>query len=268
MEGAPLSGRGPDSKDDTDVPAAVLCVACGRTDCAGCAPADRIESSPVGTPWEQRNVPPLRRLWQTAILATVEGETFFGELGEGSVGAAFAFALLCELFAIASLAVLWAPLSYALVPGIVESLFLDGNRGPVAAFGIVAAVPVLAVLMVLLHVLWGTSLEFGLRLSGAEPRAGHCIRYALYSCGWDLVTSPFGFTAGLFSSGFAGAARELRAAVRVPRFATRAYVGRARRLTGAKARRALGLAAVMTGAVVLASAVGLAVLLVSAMVDF
>jgi hypothetical protein len=194
-------------------------------------------------------------------MATVDGEAFFGELGDGSVGAAFGFALLCELFAIASLAALWLPISYVLLPELVESLL------GLAAFGVVAAVPLLALLMVLLHVLWGTSLELGLRFSGAAPRAGHCLRYALYSCGWDLVTSPFGFTAGCVSSGFGGAARELRAALRIPRFATRAYVGRARSVPDAEARKALTLAAAVTGTVVLVSAAVLGFALVSAMVD-
>lgn len=209
---------------------------------------------------------PLRRLWRTAVLATVDGEAFFGELGDGSLGAAFGFALLCEFCAIASLAALWIPISYVLAPGVVESVF-SIPHGRLAVLGVFAAIPVLAVLMVLLHVLWGTSLEFGLRLSGAEPRAGHCLRYALYSCGWDLVTSPFGFTAGWVSSGFRGATRELRAAVRIPRFATRAYVARARSLSDAKARRALTLAAVMTGTVVVVSALALGFALVAAMVE-
>lgn len=208
----------------------------------------------------------MRRLWRTAVMATVDGESFFGELGEGSVAAALRFALLCELFAIASLAAVWIPISYALVPGLVESVLFD-SHSRLAVAGVLAAVPLLALMMVLLHVLWGTSLEVGLRLSGAEPRAAHCLRYALYSCGWDLVTSPFGFAAGCVSSGVRGAARELRAAVRIPRFATRAYVGRARKLPDAKARRALGLAAVMTGAVVIASALGLVTALVAAMID-
>jgi len=163
MDAAPLDGqtqghgRGQDSRDDADVPAAVLCATCGRTDCT-CPLDGGVEHVPAGTPWEQRNAPPIQRLWRTAILATVEGESFFGELGEGSVGAAFRFALLCELFAIARLAILWAPLSYVLVPGLVRSIFFDGERGPVALIGVVAAVPVLAVLMVLLHLLWGTIL--------------------------------------------------------------------------------------------------------------
>jgi hypothetical protein len=264
MDAHRVTGHGP---DDADVPAAVVCAACGRPDCSGCHHETTGGRRPTGTPWEQNSVPPLRRLWRTAILATVDGEAFFGELGDGSLGAALGFALLCEFCAIASLAALWFPISYVLVPGFVESVFEGTAHGRLAAFGVFVAIPLLAVLMVLLHVLWGTSLEFGLRLSGAAPRAGHCLRYALYSCGWDLVTSPFGFTAGWMSSGFKGATRELRAAVRIPRFATRAYVARARSLSEAKARRALTLAAVMTGTVVLASALALGFALVAAMVE-
>lgn len=266
MDALPVVGRGL-GPDDTDVPAAVVCAACGRPDCAGCHVVEAANRPRAGTPWEQQSAPPLRRLWRTAILATVDGEAFFGELGEGSVAQAFLFALLCELFAIASLAVLWIPISYALAPGLVESIFWNAPQNNLATIGVFVAIPVLAVLMVLLHVLWGTSLEFGLRLSGAEPRPGHCLRYALYSCGWDLVTSPFGFTAGCVSNGFQGAARELLAAVRIPRFATRAYVGRARRVPDAKARRALTLAAIMTGTVVLASALALGFAFVAAMVE-
>src|ERR1044071_58920 len=115
MDAASVVGadRGPDPKDDADVPAAVLCAVCGRSDCAGCVADDGRRAS-VGSPWEQRNAPPIRRLWRTAVLATLDGETFFGELAEGSVASAFRFALLCELFAIASLAALWIPISYVL----------------------------------------------------------------------------------------------------------------------------------------------------------
>src|ERR1041385_383260 len=132
MEAAPLVGRGPDSRDDADVPAAGLCAVCGRVDCAGCPVEDGRERASTATPWEERHVPPFRRLWRTALLATVDGEAFFGELRDGSLVAAFRFALLCELLAIASLALLWAPLSYALVPGFFEAVFLDAERGPLA----------------------------------------------------------------------------------------------------------------------------------------
>ena len=86
--------------------------------------------------------------------------------------------------------------------------------------------------------------------AGREGGVGSCMRQ---------LASPGG--------GFRGAARELRAALRIPRFATRAYVGRARSVPDSKARRALTVAAVVTGTVVLASAAGLGFALVSAMVD-
>ncbi len=206
-----------------------------------------------------------RRLWQTAHLATMDGEAFFGGLPDGSVSAALAFAISCEMLAIASLALAWVPVVYALVPGFVEALVADEERRGLVAFTIGAAVPALAVLMVTLHVLWAGGLELGLRLAGAPGRATHCLRYALYSCGWDLVTSPFGFAAGWLSVGLRGATGELRAAVRIPRFATVAYIGRARQVPERKARRALLVAAILTGGIVVLGAAALGVALVVAL---
>jgi len=267
MDGAITERSAPSSRapDDVDVPAAVLCAVCGKTDCAGCAVPDEVRPA-TGTPWEHRATPMWRRLWQTAELATLDGEAFFGGLGDGSVGAAFGFAFSCELLAIASLAVGWFPLVYLFVPEFVASILSNGDERQRVTAAMAVAIPVLAILMVGLHVLWAASLELGLRLQGAPPRVRHCLRYALYSCGWDLITSPFGFVAGCFSGGVRSAARELRAAVRIPRFATRAYLRRARSLTEAKARRAITLAAIVTGASVLVGAIGLAVALVAAMV--
>ena len=261
----PVAGRArtaPDDADlpDTDVPAAVLCAACGRTDCAGCVTPERTRIA--STPWEASDRPVWHRLLQTARLATVDGEAFFGALPDGSVAPALRFALSCELLAIASLALTCLPVVYALVPGFVEEIAADHERRAWVAASVTVAVPCLALMMVMLHVLWAAGLELGLRLSGAKSRPAHCLRYALYSCGWDLVTSPFGFAAGWASVGFRGATAELRAAVRIPRFATFAYIGRARNVSERKARRALLIAALLTGAIVLVLAVALGVALV------
>jgi hypothetical protein len=242
-----------DALDDRDVPAAVLCTICGRADCAGCTPPER-PAPGTGTPWEDRGGPAWARLWQTARLATVDGEAFFGRLEEGSVPAALGFAVTCELLAIASLALAWVPIVYAMVPGFVESVLTDTEQRGLVLGAIFASVPALAALMVALHVLWAGGLELGLRLSGAPGRAAHCLRYALYSCGWDLVTSPFGFIAAWKASGFRGATSDLRAAVRIPRFATVAYIGQARRVPERSAKRALLIAAVLTGGFVLLGA--------------
>jgi hypothetical protein len=260
---APEAAGSQDGPDDADVPATVLCTICGRTDCVGCTAPER--PSTPGTPWEERRLPVWRRLWQTARLATMEGESFFGGLGDGSVPAALGFALSCELLAIASLAVAWLPVVYALVPGFVEALFADEARRGLAIAALTCAVPALAIVMVMLHVLWAGGLELGLQITGAPARPSHCLRYALYSCGWDLVTSPVGFAAGWTSGGLGSAAAELRTAVRIPRLATFAYVGRARKIPDAQARRALLVAAILTGMIVVVGAIGLGIGLVIVM---
>jgi hypothetical protein len=260
---APGGADAPEGRDDADVPAAVFCMICGRSDCAGCTAPER--PSLARTPWEEAKLPVWRRLWQTARLATMDGEAFFGGLGDGSVSAALGFALSCELLAIASLAAAWLPIVYVLVPGFVEAMFADEEHRGFAIAAVGCSVPVLAVVMVVLHVLWAGGLELGLTVTGAPPRPSHCLRYALYSCGWDLVTSPVGFAAGWASSGFSGAAAEFRAAVRIPRLATLAYVGRARHVPDPQARRALLVAAVLTGAIVLVGALALGVGLVIVM---
>jgi hypothetical protein len=246
------------ANDDTDVPAAVFCIQCGRADCVGCVPLEKAGRS-GGTPWEEPSLPVWKRLWHTARLSALEGETFFGGLGDGSLGAAFGFALTCELLAIGSLALAWLPVVYAFAPSFVSSLFVDESHRRLVVLITAAAVPLLAVLMVALHVLWACGLELGLRMAGATPRLPHCLRYALYSCGWDLVTSPAGFAAGCVASGVRGATAELHAAVRIPRFATVAYVAGSRQLGENQARAALRIAVILTGSIVLFGAAALGV---------
>jgi len=261
---AATSDDAPASRDDLDIPALALCLVCGRSDCSGCA--EEAPRAIPSTPWETPGGPRLRRLWQTARLATVDGETFFGGLGDGSVSRALSFAFVCELLAIASLALSWIPVVYAFVPGFVESVLHDvEHRRLVLAF-LAASVPALALVMVALHVSWALGLEVGLRVAGAEARAAHCLRYALYSCGWDLVTSPFGFGAGIVTGGWSGATSELRAAVRIPRTATRAYLGRARRASEGTAKRAVVIAVALTGTLVIGASVLLGVAIVASMV--
>ncbi len=253
-----------DPDDDRDVPAAVICTTCGRADCAGCLPSSR--ALPAATPWEHGSGPVWRRLWQTAHLATMDGEAFFGDLADGSLVAAFGFALWCELVAISSLTLAGLPLVYAMVPEFVGALLSDEDDRTTALAAVSIAVPLLALTMVVLHVLWAVSLELSLRFEGTPPRVRHCLRYALYSCGWDLVTSPFGFAAACLSGGVRNASAEVRAAVRVPRFATRAYLSRGRKVPERNARRAVALAAVVTGACVIAGAVAVAAAVIAIVV--
>jgi hypothetical protein len=254
----------PDSAGFADFPAAILCAVCGRVDCAGCtrAPVVRVGAR---TPWEAGSGSLIGRLWRTARLATVDGESFFAGLGDGSMTAAFTFAVVCEFLAIASIATVCSLLAYAFAPGFVAALLADGPARRMILTTFAIGIPTVTFLMVAIHALWAGGLELGLRFAGAEGQARHCLRYALYSCGWDLVTSPFGFFAGCVGGGFAMAAAELRAAVRVPRPATFAYVGRARGMTAARSRRALLVAGTLTGSVVLFCVGALGVTVVVAM---
>jgi hypothetical protein len=262
--GAENGDEGPDSRDDGEVPALVFCTVCGRTDCAGCL--DQESPRALGsTPWETKGTPGLKRLWQTARLTTVDGETFFGGLSDGRVAPALGFACACELVAILSFALVSGPLAYALLPGFVESFLLDPEQRQLVIVATLVGVPLLSLLMVVLHVSWALGLEIGLRVAGAEARPAHCLRYALYTCGWDLVTSPFGFGAGCVTGGFSGAKKELRAAVRIPRFATRAYLVRARKAEDRAVRRALVVAVLITGTIVIGGAAMLGVGIVAAM---
>jgi hypothetical protein len=253
----------PDSAAYAEVPAAILCASCGRVDCTGCVRA----SVPVGssTPWENDSGPLFRRLWQTARMATVDGETFFADLGDGRVAAAMWFAFTCEFLAIGSLATVFSLAAYLVAPAFVASLMADDAARRMLLVTFTAGVPLVASCMVAIHVLWAGGLELGLRFVGARGQARHCLRYALYSCGWDLVTSPFGFFAGCLEGGFDVATAELRAAVRIPRIATFAYVGRARGMPMVSARRALLVAGTLTGSVVLFCVGALGVTIVVAM---
>lgn len=206
------------------------------------------------------------RLWSTARLTTVDGEAFFAALPEGGVAPALSFALLCELMAIASLLLILVGLCAAVAPEVVLALASVRTLGvPFFATALLAA-PLFALVMVALHVVWGATLELGLRLSGARARPAHALRYALYACGWDLVTSPFGFAAGWVVSGLPAATLELRAALRIPGCATRAYLRRGRALNDRNARRALVTAVVLTGGLVVGAAAALGVAIVVAMV--
>lgn len=242
-----------DLADGIELPPAVLCIRCGRSDCVGCLPPEPPEG---GVPWEQLDVSVWRRLWQTARESSVNGETFFGTLTDGGVAGPLRFALSCELLAIGSLLVLWTVLMLAIAPQVVDLVWQRDHRWLVAG-ALVLSVPVLAVFMVALHVVWGTTMEVGVWLQGGRPRFSHVWRYALYSCGWDLLTSPLGIAAGSIAGGVFRAISDTREAIAVPRRATRAYLLRARHLTDERATRAVWGAAVVTGALVLLGAAAL-----------
>src|SRR5450755_4976788 len=113
----------PTARDDSafdfvEVPAAVVCAACGNPDCSGCGVEEPTNASGVVAiiPWERPGVGFLRRLWQTSQLATSHSRTFFGALPDGDASSALAFALICETIAVLGLGIVAAALALAVLP--------------------------------------------------------------------------------------------------------------------------------------------------------
>src|SRR5690606_25129494 len=154
--------------------------------------------------WESPG-PLFRRFWATARASAVMPKPVFGQLGEGSVLQACYFALLVELTALASLAALLTGAGALLFPELALAVALEILADATLSWLVLLAVPALAILMVILHASWGVALELGVRLVGAVWRPSRGLRFALYSCGWDLLTSPAGLLFGTLNGGIARA---------------------------------------------------------------
>jgi hypothetical protein len=241
---------GPASDFSGGVPAAVLCAVCGRPDCAGCVLEAKSTGAADGAiPWEVRGAPLWRALWSTAHRSTVDGPAFFAQLSGKRILSPLRFALLSELCAIGSLAVVAVPLAYVAVPEWAWALWQVAGTFRLSA-ACVLAVVTFSVVMVALHALWAFGIELGLRIQGEPVRLAASLRYGLYACGWDLLTSPFGLVAGASVNGWSQAFSDTRQAMRVARSATLAYAERGRGVAPERARRALTVAMAVTGLVV------------------
>ena len=196
--------------DDTDVPAAVFCIQCGRADCVGCVPTDTTLRTGAA-PWEQPTLPVWKRLWHTARLSTLEGETFFGNLARRELSRPRLIGFCAHVRAPRhrQSGARVAPDRVRVCTG-VRDVIVRG-RSPSSAR----------------RARHGGGGAGARRLDGraarpvgvrARARAPHRGRRApsgtlsqvnaLYSCGWDLVTSPVGFAAGCVSTGVRGATAE------------------------------------------------------------
>jgi len=174
------------------------------------------------------------------------------------------FAVFVEFLALGSLALSGLGLGFLLAPELARTLALTvAGHGPLT-FAAIAAVPVLSGVMVGLHALWGVSLELGARLSGADWRPARGLRFAFYSCGWDLLTSPAGLLFGCVSGGAAQAWRDTVSAARVPRVAMDAYLMHSRELSDARVVRVRRLVIVFTGVPILVGILAMMWLVVEA----
>lgn len=240
---------------ELEIPPASVCARCGDPVCEGCS--DRTHDVTPLLAWEAAG-PWVVRLWSTARATAVHPELVFGRLSDGRIGSAFAFALLAECTALASLALVSALALCLVAPGfawVVLSQLLSDDGLLAAAL---LTVPSLAFVMVLLHAAWGLSLELGALIAAGQWRPGRGLRFACYSCGWDLLTSPAGIVLGALSGGAARAWRECVRAAKVPRQAMDAYLEHSRQLSQEGSRRARRCVFVIMGVPMLLGVFGVA----------
>lgn len=245
-----------------EVPPASLCAWCGSAVCDDDAcKIETVQAARATIAWEAPG-PLLARLWSTARASATAPELVFGKLRDGPVLGPCAFALSVECVALGSLAVVGLGLTWLLVPDLAMDLAATvASQAPLTGL-VIGSVPMLALLMVGLHALWGVALELGARLAGADWRPARGLRFAFYSCGWDLLTSPAGLVFGFVSGGASQAWRETLCAARVPRAAMDAYLIDSRELSPAHSLRARRLVILFMGVPVLAGVVLLAWLVV------
>ena len=260
--------RRPTRRDDEpvdslfEVPAAVLCATCGQADCTGCTAASELESGVLAiVPWE-RSGGVWTRLWTTATATTQGAEAFFAVLPDGELPPALRFAVLAELLAVASMAMLLIPFVALALPSLAISVVHDPALRWSALRWLGVGVPALALWMVIAHVTHGASLAAGARAQGARPQHRRAVRFGLYACGWDLMAGPLGGLVTLTTKGVRAAAEIGELAMVVPGRAAIALLHGVYQLTPpqiVKARRSGAVAAVLialaSAAMVMAAAV-------------
>ena len=248
---APVSDRATHSDsafDLNDVPATVVCAACGDPGCLGCAIDEPTNASGVVAiiPWERRGVGLWRRLWQTSTLATVHSRTFFAALPDGELGTALGFALVCESIAVAGLGLCAGLVALAAMPSLPALLLEDAQLRHTALRGLSTGGCVLMLAMVSLHAAHGVALDLAARHFGSRS-SGRGLRFGLYACGWDLITLPFGLLTTALVSGLGAARRAVPLGLTAPAQASEAYLVGLHQLNPETARLAGRRAAYFTG---------------------
>jgi hypothetical protein len=211
--------------DLIEVPAAVVCAACGNPDCAGCGVEEPTHASGVMAiiPWERPGVGVVKRLWQTSYLATTHARTFFGSLPDGDLSAALAFALICETVAVSGLGLGAGAIALACVPDLPSLLRDDPALRATLARGAAFGGLLLIAAMVSVHAAHGLALDFVVRRYGGRKRA-RGLRFGLYACGWDLITLPLGLLALAAVDGLAAAKRAVPLGLTAPLQSAEAYL--------------------------------------------
>jgi hypothetical protein len=193
-----------EAADSIDVPAAVVCAVCGRGDCPGCGDEANTASGMIAiVPWERAQMSWPGRFWATVHATTRGAEGFFRALPDGQVAPAFRFAVLAEIFAVGSTAIVITPLAVLGIPGLLLRFLTQGTTRQAVALAALVGIVGFTLLLLVAHAVHGISL--GKRI----PRT-RALRLGLYACGWDFGSSPAGVLTAFAAGGFA-AARALTA---------------------------------------------------------
>jgi hypothetical protein len=261
--------RAEESWDQLDVPAAVVCALCGDPGCPGCAFESTTRSGIVAIiPWERPGSSLFGRLWNTARATTKDAESFFGALPDGPVAPALGFALLTELLAAVSWGFVWGPVLVALFPQWCKQVAFDPHARSIALRVIVAALPVLAILLVGAHAAHGVALDRGARKTGAPSSRRRALRFGLYATGWDLVVGPLGACVLAVREGILAAGEVAHLASGLPTRSAKAFLRGAYGLDAARSRVALYSSYVAAVVATLVAAVVIVGVLVIAVIFF
>lgn len=210
------SARELDSAVEFEIPPITRCTTCLALDCEGCSRT--VERRALA--WEMARGNLSRRLWLTARQSLQAGRVSCLDADNARPGAALSFALVAELLACTSIVLLLLCLVSLVFPA-GAAFFFSEPSALLAAFELGAA---LAVFMVLVHALWGLGLELTLWSNGAGFDLRRGVTFALYTCGWDLVTSPIGLVLSVAERGLLPGLDQVREAARVPREAVARYI--------------------------------------------
>jgi succinate dehydrogenase/fumarate reductase cytochrome b subunit len=130
------------------------------------------------------------------------------------------FAVSCELLAVGSFTIVWGACFYAAFPFVARQML----SSPAVLILIGSILTGLTCFVVFIHALWGVGLEWGIARGGGQADMNRGIRFGLYACGWDLLTSPAGVWFQWRRAGFRQGLSHLRSATKAPRASLRAYL--------------------------------------------
>ncbi len=222
---------------DSEVPAAVVCAHCGDADCPGCLHEQTRSGVVAVVAWERPGAHALARLWATARATTLDAERFFESLPDGPIAPALRFAVISEMIAASSVAVLGLCGLALLAPAWVKHLLVDEGLTVVRIVG--ASVPSIAALLVAAHAAHGLALDYGARRARARGAASRALRFGLYAAGWDLVIGPLGILIVAGKEGARAALSIVAVSMGLPTRSARAFARGCYQLDGRSAEPAL-----------------------------